>query len=1399
MADIRTFSDALDIASSGRGDIPKAERLAAETYLSSLQNSAEGIDFSIYLLSADKSLEMSSACFFWATNTLLYHFNESSRLVDNEKSEAMYHQLFEYIKQYVLTVGQRSQSSTSYANDYILNKHAQLMVAGLQYFFSCDHWNKFLLDLLEMHRQSTGQFFENYVTMYLLRVLEYIDERVVSVRDRVDRTKRQQEVDMEIKDAMRESAVSQFVEIWYSILSQTRSTPPPEMIKLSLELVKLYAEWIDIGLLVNEKWIQLLYYYFSIPAYRVAVCECLLSLVNKKQVPDVKRETLMRLRISEEIPHMIRVLWSLRRAADGRTVLETNASLPPSSYLFPSERLETLEMDETESVDLDAFTDVVTMLCTAVGLQILRLVDTCRTAMLSHQSAVESSESPSSPSRPLDSSSSSSLLLPHADSLLHALRTMVSNLIEMIAARPLDLPISNVVNFLQVYVKSHYFSPQEAEALLDPLFRRTIADGIHKSSYSSVDEMFNEGVLEDRKPIFLIISLIYRRYPDLVYNHLQQIVWCATLRAEQPQVPSFDPTRMKNNIMLGVRNTFSLLQLSGDDEVGAKDGGKLNNNALEPSDAGLLYYFYASAPFLEAALRYVYEIGSSIALEGLRDTQAPLTQVIERILRVGCVCFFTPLIGPDSNDSPPPSCFFNGSLSMDNFSAFSYLYGYGDYATGCSAVHLSFFETIYRYHLFVVYHPEYLQTLMEILLLNPYGVCHPHAKTRTRICSLLRQIVFALLNVSGSTPLLPHAVPMVKALSAVTLMSSSDGVASPRITGNPFHFSLVHFSPSDRRELYETMGMLLSVAAVAGPPNSVSNHSKMNDGTETKISETIGISSAYFQEHLTACYELLQSVGNGLLEQLRATSVQAVRNAPSDREVGEGASQPCWLWSYSSPSSPKSGATSPQVHSSPLPNFREELVAERLSYCTSWAKGLRLGCTNCASTTSEESQTAARIFFLSAFSEGSSRFPEGLDFPNLSDRVSLSAVWQRCISYSLLPMLQTVGPVWRTFQTSSAVREKTGFFFSQLINVMPIYDCSLEEPFTDYLCSSLQHIMSSKWANREVPSLGNSFHKDPSAVENSFHGSSQRAALGVGCANQTVITPTDLIRLLRLLYQLLGTARRQAANTLRSVLPLLWKSIKECVGPLRTLVSSGVESSATIDRKDSFQSSVPDAVPQKSLEEAQGLNFPIKSDQFREAVEVYKNYFLVLINAATFNCSGIFLSLPEGTFEETFDQLTDALLFPAELELPRSSLQFFSRILADSATNCDKATTNFMINTPESDSELLPLHEELRKPIFSVFFPTCLNVFTSPSFDWKDAKNSLLCSDFFYFSHTVVKRYGEDALQHFFSVFSPYVGEENARSLCIQLRDENRVSPGLKNRLRGALQQIQAATHLSFS
>ena len=57
---------------------------------------------------------------------------------------------------------------------------------------------------------------------------------------------------------MRDRCVAELVESWYYILMDTSSND--ENIKMCLQIVGLYIEWIDVSLIVNDKFVYYIHF-----------------------------------------------------------------------------------------------------------------------------------------------------------------------------------------------------------------------------------------------------------------------------------------------------------------------------------------------------------------------------------------------------------------------------------------------------------------------------------------------------------------------------------------------------------------------------------------------------------------------------------------------------------------------------------------------------------------------------------------------------------------------------------------------------------------------------------------------------------------------------------------------------------------------------------------------------------------------------------------------------------------------------------------------------------------------------------------------------------------------------------------------------------------------------------
>jgi len=58
---------------------------------------------------------------------------------------------------------------------------------------------------------------------------------------------------MQLKDAMRETCLSDLAEAWYNLLTAYQSANP-DLAAAVLNTVERYVNWIDVALVVNERW-----------------------------------------------------------------------------------------------------------------------------------------------------------------------------------------------------------------------------------------------------------------------------------------------------------------------------------------------------------------------------------------------------------------------------------------------------------------------------------------------------------------------------------------------------------------------------------------------------------------------------------------------------------------------------------------------------------------------------------------------------------------------------------------------------------------------------------------------------------------------------------------------------------------------------------------------------------------------------------------------------------------------------------------------------------------------------------------------------------------------------------------------------------------------------------------
>ncbi|PSN51529.1 Exportin-T [Blattella germanica] len=138
------------------------------------------------------------------------------------------------------------------------------------------HWPDFFGDLIK-----TLTFGPRSADIYI-RILKAIDSEIAD-RD-ITRTAQEAERNSTIKNAMRGSCVEKLVESWFHILKSYEASHL-ELVNHCLEVVGAYVSWIDITLVANDRFIEMLLSLLQKIETREAAIDCLLDIINKGMEP----------------------------------------------------------------------------------------------------------------------------------------------------------------------------------------------------------------------------------------------------------------------------------------------------------------------------------------------------------------------------------------------------------------------------------------------------------------------------------------------------------------------------------------------------------------------------------------------------------------------------------------------------------------------------------------------------------------------------------------------------------------------------------------------------------------------------------------------------------------------------------------------------------------------------------------------------------------------------------------------------------------------------------------------------------------------------------------------------------------------------------------------------------
>ncbi|KAI8842130.1 armadillo-type protein [Chytridium lagenaria] len=161
---------------------------------------------------------------------------------------------------------------------YVRKKLVQILVTIFRFQYP-ETWPTFFDDILALLKDNVGTPRSDITLDFFLTVCESIHEQVV-IKDGI-RADRDNMRNTAIKDKMRERAVGQLRDAWFSLLNHYWKNRDLRIIGTILRIIGFYVEWVDIKLIVEPGFISSLYEFICIPELRIPAVECLTGITEK--------------------------------------------------------------------------------------------------------------------------------------------------------------------------------------------------------------------------------------------------------------------------------------------------------------------------------------------------------------------------------------------------------------------------------------------------------------------------------------------------------------------------------------------------------------------------------------------------------------------------------------------------------------------------------------------------------------------------------------------------------------------------------------------------------------------------------------------------------------------------------------------------------------------------------------------------------------------------------------------------------------------------------------------------------------------------------------------------------------------------------------------------------------
>jgi len=243
----------------------------ALAYIDQIKNSQDAWKFCLQRLGQTKNIHVKFFCFQIFQDLILHKYST----LTGEESNRLKVELVNWLKTHL---------SNGTEDNAVKNKYSQIVALLFKQEYP-EQWPTFFDDYLSLLNLGPA------VIDIFLRICVAIDEQVVSLAYRSSAELAQNTL---IKDTMRDHAIEKIVKSWYDILvlfSQTN----PSLINLTLQNIKHYVGWIDINLIVNDKFIPLFCKFLSLQSVREEACNCFIEIINKGMEPFNKLSLIQQL------------------------------------------------------------------------------------------------------------------------------------------------------------------------------------------------------------------------------------------------------------------------------------------------------------------------------------------------------------------------------------------------------------------------------------------------------------------------------------------------------------------------------------------------------------------------------------------------------------------------------------------------------------------------------------------------------------------------------------------------------------------------------------------------------------------------------------------------------------------------------------------------------------------------------------------------------------------------------------------------------------------------------------------------------------------------------------------------------------------------------------------------